>query len=96
MNKIYTKRRENREDLKPEVQIREERSNSPRQKAKNQRRFRSTDEEEENLKRRNIDNKTWQQEKDTYIEDVLGWILERLEKLEEIRDPTREDIAKRS
>src|ERR1043165_6177755 len=76
-NKIYTKRRENREDLKPEAQIREERSNSPRQSTKNQRRFRSTDEEEEDFKKRNMNNKTRQQEKDSYIEDILGRILKR-------------------
>jgi len=43
-----------------------------------------------------MNNKTWQQEKDMHIEDILGRILERLGKLEEIRDPTREEIAKRS
>ena len=84
-------------DLKPKVRILEEENRSLRHNIKNQRRYENIDnEKEESRETRRKEDNMHQQEKNTHIEDMLGRILERLEKLEKADDSIGEDTANRS
>ena len=96
-NRSYMNRRKNKEFWKREDQIVEERDNMQNQNAERQRKYMNeSKKEKEGLKERTPEIRTKLQEKSTYVEDILGCILERLERLEEARERAWEDIANRS
>jgi hypothetical protein len=98
-NRTYMNRKNDRRKLIPKAQTIEEGNNSLRHSTKNQRRYRSTDrEKEESQEKREKRDKMHQQEKNTHthIEDILGQILGRLEKLEEVSVSIGEGTANRS
>ena len=96
-NRIYTNRKKDWEDPKPKAQMIEEENSNLKQNMKNQSRYRSIDnKKEESREKRENKDKIQQQEKNTHIEDMLGQILERLEKLEKVGDLIGEDIANHS
>jgi hypothetical protein len=55
-----------------------------------------TRKDEEDFKERLSEMKTQTQGNSTYVEDILGRILERLGRLEEARERTLEGLASRS
>ena len=80
-------RRKNKEFWKREDQIVEERDNMQNQNAERQRKYiNESKKEKEGLEERTPEIRTKQQEKSTYVEDILGRILERLGRLEEARE----------
>ena len=65
----------------------EERNNMQDHNTENQARYKNMNkEEEEGLGQRIAEAKAQMKGKGTYVEDILGQILERLERLEETRD----------
>src|SRR6185295_16353583 len=75
----------------------EERNDMQDHNTKNQARYRNTNkEEEEGLGQRIAEAKAQMQGKGTYVGDILGRILERLERLKEARDIAWESLANRS
>ena len=74
----------------------EERNDMQDHNTENQARYKNMNkEEEESLGQRIAEAKAQMQAKGTYVGDILGRILERLERLEEARDMTWESLANR-